>query len=107
MASEQQPASAPPAGTGRGAAVPLHERPPLAETELQMARRHVLEATDRLARQQALIATRLERFDDPKVIQLSIELMETLRMTVRVASNHLRLVEWLHPEDSANTAARK
>ena len=80
-------------GVTRGAATPLHERPRPAETDLELARRHVREATDRLERQQALIAVRIERFDEPRMIQLSVELLETLRMTVKVALQHLRTVE--------------
>jgi hypothetical protein len=78
--------------------VPLRERPRATESDLDMARRHVREAADRLARQEGLIATRLERFDNPNVIRLSMEPLETLRMTVRVALQHLRIVESMRPE---------
>jgi len=62
------------------------------DSEYAIALRHVREAEDRVARQ-CLVVDAMARCGDERVKRLSRELLATLRRTVEVAKEHLRLLE--------------
>jgi hypothetical protein len=63
----------------------LIDRP---ETVLEMARRHVLEGDERLARQIAIVA-KLERDKHTEVAALATEVLETIRVSLDMSKRHL------------------
>jgi hypothetical protein len=69
----------------------MDNRPPF-ESELDTARRHVAEAEERLRRQTEIAAVG-KSFTDDRARRLSQELLKTLTETVRVARNHVGLIQ--------------
>jgi hypothetical protein len=63
-----------------------------AETVLEMARRHVLEGEERLARQIALVA-KLERGNHTEAAALGNEVLETIRLSLDMWEGHLSRLE--------------
>ncbi len=66
--------------------------PAVRDTQYELALRHVREAEERVARQK-LVVDRMSRCGDERVTRLSVELLATLRRSVAVAKQHLRLLE--------------
>jgi len=62
------------------------------ETLLEMARRHVLEGEERLARQVALVA-RLERDNHTEAAALGNEVLEVIRLSLDMSKRHLADLE--------------
>ena len=62
-----------------------------AETVLEMARRHVLEGEERLARQIAIVA-KLER-DNHTEAALATKVLETIRLSLDMWERHLSRLE--------------
>ena len=62
-----------------------------AETALEMARRHVLEGDERLARQAAIVA-KLERNNHTEAA-LATKVRETIRLSLDMSKRHLRDLE--------------
>jgi hypothetical protein len=62
------------------------------ETVLEMARRHVLEGQERLARQIALVA-KLERDNHTEAAALGGMVLETIRLSLDMSKRHLRDLE--------------
>ena len=58
------------------------------ETVLEMARRHVLEGEERLARQIALVA-KLERDNLTEAAALATRVLETIRLSLDMSKRHL------------------
>jgi hypothetical protein len=61
------------------------------ETVLEMARRHVLEGDERLARQAAIVA-KLERNNHTEAA-LATKVRETIRLSLDMSKRHLRDLE--------------
>ena len=82
---------------GQGASVVALDAPPRSpdvnevidrpETVLEMARRHVLEGEERLARQIAIVA-KLER-DNHTEAALATKVLETIRLSLDMSKRHL------------------
>jgi hypothetical protein len=66
------------------------------ETELEMARRHVTEGREHIARQRALIAKLVTRGQD-RVVRQARRLLATQLETQRLAEEHLAQLE--HKDD--------
>jgi len=62
------------------------------ETVLEMARRHVLEGEERLARQVALVA-KLERASHTDAAALGIKVLEVVRLSLDMSKRHLSRLE--------------
>ena len=62
------------------------------ETVLEMARRHVLEGEERLARQVALVA-KLERASHTDAAALGSKVLEVIRLSLDVSKRHLHDLE--------------
>ena len=67
----------------------MSDRP---ETLSELARRHVREGEERLARQAAIVA-RLERDNQPTAAALGRSILETIRTSLEMAKRHLRQIE--------------
>ena len=63
-----------------------------AETELEMARRHVREGEERLARQAAMVAA-LEGANHIAAAALGRQLLETIRSSLGATKRHLQQIE--------------
>ena len=62
------------------------------ETVLEMARRHVLEGEERLARQIAIVA-KLERDNYTEAAALASMVLGTIRLSLDMSKRHLRDLE--------------
>jgi hypothetical protein len=62
------------------------------ETVLEMARRHVLEGEERLARQIALVA-KLERDNHTEAAVLGSKVLGAIRLSLDMSKRHLRNLE--------------
>ena len=62
------------------------------ETVLEMARRHVREGEERLARQMTIVQG-LERNNHPEAAALGRKVLETIRSSLDLSKHHLRDLE--------------
>jgi len=62
------------------------------ETVLEMARRHVFEGEERLARQIALVA-KLERDNHPEAAALGSKVLEAIHLSLDMSKRHLSRLE--------------
>ena len=62
------------------------------ETILEMARRHVREGEERIARQEGVLA-KLDRDNHPQAAVLGRAVLETMRLSLNLSKQHLRALE--------------
>ena len=60
---------------------------------MEMARRHVRDGEERIARQEAIVVTTLTGNSPPEAAILARVLLETMRSSLELAKDHLRRIE--------------